>query len=90
MLQPELGAQQPAGIIRHATQPGLVCLLLFAVGGTFGALGIAFDFLALLRMHIAFERALHLLALRGVGVALALFIRGLRLCGFPRLARVRT
>src|SRR5688500_2619905 len=90
VLQPELGAQQPARIVRHATQPGLVCLLLLAISGAFGALGLALDFLALLRLHVAFERALRLRALRGISVALALLIGSLRrLRGLAGLARIR-
>ena len=90
VLEPELGAQQSARIVGHAPQPGFVGALLFAVGGAFGALGLTLDFLALLGLHVALlQRTLHACALRGVGVALALFFVGLRrLRGLSGIARI--
>src|SRR5690606_13618149 len=73
VLEPELGAQQAARIVRHAPQPGLVGALLFLFGGAAllrrrgGSLVIA---VRVFTGFLLFQRLLHALALLLVGPAL--------------------
>src|SRR5690606_24124699 len=68
VLELELGAQQAAGIVRHALQPGLVRLAAFALAGIAWRGGPGFRFL--LRAGIAFHRLAHAFALLAVGLLL--------------------
>src|SRR5690606_13111112 len=88
VLEPELGAQQAAGVVGHAPQPCLVGALLLAPGGVGlrvwfaagvgGVGGVGGVFAALAGARLRIERLLHALALLLVGPALGFGIGGLR------------
>src|SRR5690606_32569808 len=105
VLEPELGAQQAAGVVGHAPQPGLVGALLLAPAGfglhvwfAAGVGGVGGVFAALAGARLRVQRLLHALALLFVGPALGFGVGRLRrrlrlflvVAGFAvRLARVR-
>ena len=76
MLQPEPGAQQCAGVVGHALQLRLIGDAAFALLG--GFLALLRPGLCLLLPLLLAQGLLHALALRGIGLLLALRIRRLR------------